>query len=453
MRVAKRRPFLAVAALAVVALGACVGDGDDLATLQTPANGGALFARYVSLGNSITAGFQSAGIVDSTQRNAYPNLLAQRAGTPFNQPLFARPGCPPLMTAPLTPSTAASTCVRVDTARSPAPGNLAVPGVRIADLFQIPSGQIAQLYSLITGGKTEAQAMVDAQPTFVSAWIGNNDALSAALSGTLGPLAAGADSNLTRLAPFQASVTQLANAIKQSGAQGAVLIGVVFADSASPLLQPGAYFYLSRDAAGKFNGKPVNANCSPVTALGTPNPLAFNLVSFQIVSSALPEINCDPASAQGGTFLLDAAERAVLGARIAAYNAALKAAADANGWLYVNPMDILRPELARVCTATVSPGCPTGSAGRYNQVRKCQALPAALASGSAAAIQGAVLTSCPVPPTGATATFAAPNFFGALISYDGVHPSTAAHVLIARSLAGSINTKYGTKLNTLVDRT
>jgi len=430
-----------VAALAVMALGACVGDGDDLATLQTPANGGALFARYVSLGNSITAGFQSAGIVDSTQRNAYPNLLAQRAGTPFNQPLFARPGCPPLMTAPLTPSTAASTCVRVDTARSPAPGNLAVPGVRIADLFQIPGGQIAQLYSLITGGKTEAQAMIDAQPSFVSAWIGNNDALSAALSGTLGPLAAGADSNLTRLAPFQASVTQLANAIKQSGAQGAVLIGVVFADSASPLLQPGAYFFLSRDAAGKFNGKPVNANCSPVTALGTPNPLAFNLVSFQIVSSALPEINCDPASAQGGTFLLDAAERAVLGARIAAYNAALKAAADANGWLYVNPMDILRPELAR--TVTIS-----GTA-RYNQVRKCQALPAALATGSAANVQTAVLTSCPVPPTGATATFAAPNFFGALISYDGVHPSTAAHQLIARYLADKINVKYGTTLSTL----
>ena len=107
----------------------------------------------------------------------------------------------------------------------------------------------------------------------------------------------------------------------------------------------------------------------------------------------------------------------------------------------MNPMDILRPELAR--TVTIS-----GTA-RYNQVRKCQALPAALASGSAAAIQGAVVTSCPVPPTGSTATFAAPNFFGALISFDGVHPSSAAHLLIARSLAASINTKYGTALNTL----
>ncbi|HVG43422.1 MAG TPA: SGNH/GDSL hydrolase family protein [Longimicrobium sp.] len=444
MRVATRRPLLAAAALATLALGACVGDGDVLRPEVNPA-GGTLFTRYVSLGNSITAGFQSAGIVDSTQRNAYPNLLARSAGTPFTQPMFARPGCPPLMTAPLVASTAAPTCARVDSVRVPYPGNVAVPGVRIADLFAIPGGQISQLYTLITGGRTQIQAMADAQPTFVSAWIGNNDALSAALSGTLGPLAAGADSNLTRLSSFQASVTAMASSIKASGAQGAVLIGVVFADSASPLLQPGAYFFLSRDAAGKFNGKLVNANCSPVTALGTPNPLSRNLVSFQSVSSALPEINCDPASAQGGAFLLDAAERAVLGQRIADYNAALKAAADANGWLYVNPMDILRPELARVCTAAVTPACPTGSSGRYNQVRKCQLLATAA---TAAQFQTAVLNSCPAPgPT------AAPNFFGALISFDGVHPSTAGHVLVARSLATSINTKYGTKLNTLIDRT
>jgi len=109
MRVATRRPLLATAALAALAaLGACVGDGDVLNPAVDPA-AGSLFVRYVSLGNSITAGFQSAGIVDSTQRNAYPNLLARAAGgIPFQQPMFARPGCPPLMTAPLTPCR--STC-------------------------------------------------------------------------------------------------------------------------------------------------------------------------------------------------------------------------------------------------------------------------------------------------------------------------------------------------------
>jgi len=443
MRVAIRRPLSAAAALATLALGACVGDDQAILNNPNPANGGVLFQRYVALGNSITAGYQSGGILAATEDSAYPRLLAIRASiTNFGQPRLAGTGCPQPFTAPLTPSTVTGTsCVRIDSTAYTQ--NLGVPGVRIADAFVTPNNPTVafqRLYGLITGGKSEVQAMIDARPTFVSAWLGNNDALSAALGGVLGPTAAGADSTLTRLAAFQASVQALETSIKVSGAQGVALVGVVFADSAAPLLQPGAYFFLSRDAAGKFNGKPVNDNCSPVTALGTPNPLSQNLVSFQVLSSAVPEINCDPANAYGGVYLLDSAERAVLGARVAAYNAAIKAAADRNGWVYVNPMDILRPELAR--TTTVA-----GTA-RFNQIRKCQALNAALATGSAAAIQGAVLTSCPVPPSGPTATFAAPNFFGALISFDGVHPSSAAHVLIARGMATAINAKYGTQLIT-----
>ncbi|HTD69913.1 MAG TPA: hypothetical protein VK647_05630, partial [Gemmatimonadales bacterium] len=36
-----------------------------------PYAGGAMFQRYVAMGNSITAGFQSGGINDSTQRRSY----------------------------------------------------------------------------------------------------------------------------------------------------------------------------------------------------------------------------------------------------------------------------------------------------------------------------------------------------------------------------------------------
>ena len=49
-----------------------------------------------------------------------------------------------------------------------------------------------------------------------------------------------------------------------------------------------------------------------------------------------------------------------------------------------------------------------------------------------------------IPPfpniASATATF------GNLISLDGVHPSAAAHVLLANDIIGVINAKYGTKL-------
>ncbi|HEX9937007.1 MAG TPA: SGNH/GDSL hydrolase family protein [Longimicrobium sp.] len=439
MRVAFRRPLTAAAALATLALGACVDDDQSIVETQTPANGGALFQRYVSLGNSITAGFQSGGLTAIMQDSSYPRLLATRASVQgFGQPLIAGAGCPQPMTAPLTPAPTpppGSPCGRIDT--SAFTQNLAVPGVRIADLFVTPSNPLnpaQRLYGLLTGGRSQVNAMIAADPTFVSVWIGNNDALSAALGGVLGPTAAGADSNLTRLSVFQTSLNALVDSIKRAGPQGALLVGVVDAVLAAPLIQPGAYFYIARDAAtGRFQGKTVNANCSPVNNLGQPNPLAANMVSFQMVAdNNFPEINCDPAAypvgdPRRGAHLLDTSEQLVVRTRVGQYNAAIQAAANANGWAYADPNAILGPLLIQ-----------KNAQGRYQNVRKCQDLGTAT---TAAQFQAAVLNSCPV--TGATA---APGFFGTLISFDGVHPSTAAHKILATEFARIINTKYGTQI-------
>jgi lysophospholipase L1-like esterase len=78
--------------------------------------------------------------------------------------------------------------------------------------------------------------------------------------------------------------------------------------------------------------------------------------------------------------------------------------------------------------------------GRADQLRKCQDLATAT---TAAQFQAAVLNTCPV--TGPTA---APNFFGALSSFDGVHPSALGQRAIANLIAAAVNTKYGTSLAT-----
>lgn len=427
----------AAAVAATVLLGACVGDGDDLLAPRSTANGGDLFVRYVALGNSITAGFQSGGLNDSLQVRAYPVLLAQRAGATFDAPLVARPGCPRPFLAPLGTTGrvgTADSCVRINNPRITS--NLAVPGARVRDLYQFPSGQLASLNTLLVGPRTQVRAMIEARPTFVSLWIGNNNALEAAVGGILGPRAAGADSTLTPLATFQQQLNILVDSIKFAAPQGAMLVGVVNAVQFAPVLQPGAYFFLARDAAtGNFQGKPVNANCSPVTALGTPNPLAANMVSFQIVAdAAFPEINCDPAAypvgdPRRGAYLTDTQEQAIITQRINDYNAAIQAAATANNWVFVNPNTVFAPAALSKDTN-----------GRYQQLRKCQDLATAT---NAAAFQAAVLNSCPV--TGPTA---APNFFGALVSFDGVHPSTAAHILFAGRFAEAINARYQTTLST-----
>jgi len=53
---------------AVLVVAACEADHDVFG--PNPPIGGELFRSYVAIGNSITAGFQSGGINDSTQLQA-----------------------------------------------------------------------------------------------------------------------------------------------------------------------------------------------------------------------------------------------------------------------------------------------------------------------------------------------------------------------------------------------
>jgi hypothetical protein len=215
--------------------------------------------------------------------------------------------------------------------------------------------------------------------------------------------------------------------------QGAALIGVTNPVAAMPLLQPGAFFFAARDAQGNFLGKPVNLNCSPVTALGQLNPLARNMVSYAIVPDVnFPEINCDPAAyalgdPRRGAYLLDVQEQQAISIRVAEFNAVIQQAAAANGWAFFDPNVIIAGALAA-----------RDANGRANLIRKCQDLATAT---TPLQIQVAVLNSCPVP--GLTG---APNLFGTLISFDGVHPSAAGHALLAAEVSRSIDMRYGTAI-------
>ena len=85
------RALAALALAAPLILASC-----DDATLMSPdPEAGDVFARYVALGNSITAGFQSDGINDSTQTRSYAAFLAEGMGTRFEVPELRAPGCPP----------------------------------------------------------------------------------------------------------------------------------------------------------------------------------------------------------------------------------------------------------------------------------------------------------------------------------------------------------------------
>ncbi len=406
--------------LAGVSLAAgCVDDE----TLTTPGrSGGDLFARYVALGNSITAGYQSGGINDSTQLRAYPVLLARQAGAGFEAPLLTRPGCPPPLTAPFgtarvttntPPGTPAGTMCFFRTTTAPRQiQNLAVPSARIASGLDINVAANA-LTTFILGGRSQFQAARAFQPTLVSVWLGNNDALEAAISGN--PAA------LTPLAAFQASATALVDSLRTIPTlQDGILIGVVDA-TVIPALQPGAYFFLAASTTGgRFGGaagKLVNANCAP----GTPG--GSNLVAIQILADAnFPEINCSneaypTGDPRRGTYVLTSAEAAAISQRVTEFNAALNTRAQATGWTFVNPNAVLLAASNNLQDAS--------------RIRKCQGLATAT---TPTALQLAVQNTCPssAPAVG----------FGSLISFDGFHPSTLAHQLITNALIDALNAKH-----------
>jgi lysophospholipase L1-like esterase len=411
----------AVALAGTVLLGACVGDGDEVLSPRVPLAGGELFQRYVSLGNSITAGYQSDGINDSTQVRAYPVLLAERAGAEFYAPLVMRPGCPRPFRSPLGATgrvTAASgdttsTCVRIN--NPPFVSNLAVPGERIGDLLTFPAGNVGKLHTLLVGPNTQLQAMTNARPSLVSVWIGNNDALQAGLSGNL--------ALLTPTALFAARADSVLDAIQAAAPRDAIVIGVIN-PSIAPLLQRGAYFhlaYIGEISAGRPSpfGRPVNANCAP----GTPG--GARQVSLAIASQAttgpgaIAEVSC----AADAPFVLNEEEATTLTASVNAFNTALQQGTvgrrpDGGNWLYIDPMAILNPFVNDPA-----------------RLRKCQGLATAT---TPAQFQAAVTNTCPSLTAG----------FGSLISFDGVHPSSAAHVIIANYVAAQLNTRYGLTLPT-----
>src|SRR5580704_14185948 len=70
-------------------LGACK---PDIHTPK-PSSGSADFSRYISVGNSLTAGYADGGLYLAGQQNSYPSIIAKQlqsvGGGPFNQPLFS----------------------------------------------------------------------------------------------------------------------------------------------------------------------------------------------------------------------------------------------------------------------------------------------------------------------------------------------------------------------------
>jgi lysophospholipase L1-like esterase len=389
--------LFAAAALGII-LGASACQND---VLFRPANFvpiDPLFERYVSMGNSITAGFQSGGINDSTQLQSYAVLLANRMGSPFFEPLMNRPGCPAPYTNVFTQTRIAggpTTCAlrKIQAVPPPYISNTAVPGAEAIDPYNNldAASNANALTTFFLGGMTQVQMMERARPTFVTLWIGNNDVLGAATNA-----ANGGDSALVTPVPaFQTRYSALLDSIEAVNPQGVVLIGVANV-TAIPYFSRGSTYLGAKLANQLPPTMTVTANCAPPRgdSVLVPFPFGAALVGAA-AAGASTTLDCTEIQT------VQPAELVNLVSTVTAYNSYIASQATARGWTYYNPNTAL-DSLRTVATA-VRPFPLIG--------QPCSANP-----------------------------------FGTAFSCDAVHPSAATHKLIANKLRQAINAAYGTAI-------
>lgn len=378
-----------------------------------------MFRRYAALGNSITAGFQSAGISDSVQRRSYAQLLAAAMGTSFNYPRLNGRGCPPPFTNNVLQTrvggATSSTCdLRVTV--NGLLNSVAVPGNAVGTLLSNFGGSPSQfdpLKTLFLGGRTELELMEELHPTFVSLWIGNNDVLGAFISTSN----AGDTTQITPVAQFTAQFDSVADVIAASNPKGVVMISVANV-TAIPFASSAAIYYCLKNGGcpaplpaqdARLAGIPtftVNANCSPAgVGLTTLVPWVIALRRVDSAVGGAPKtIDCSD-----GPSVISGAEITAMATAITAYNAHIAEVAEERGWAYWD----------------INPALQAERQGATNPTGRIPAFP---------------------DVNGAFANPRTSVLFGPLFSLDGVHPSSTAHRLVADSVAATINRVYGTSL-------
>jgi len=400
------RRVVAGALLAIAVVGC---EHQELVSLPRSPVNRTLFVSYVAMGNSITAGYQSGGIVDSTQRESYAAVIAHQAGTRYAYPSLLFPGCPPPIVnfqtqARLNNGTSTTCNLRTASSVTAVLNNVAVPGAITLDPTSVSTPASNPLTTFILGGKTQAQRALDALPTFVSIEIGNNDVLSAAEHGTVVPEASIGSPGVT---PVDTVVAQYARMVSVLTTARPTLKGLlvgVFDVTALPSLFPAESLYSNPEFQAEFTAAAGGSVSYEPNCVGSHALIAIGIMQFWEEAGIPAVVSCQagvPAEPYGDFFVLDSTKLRIIGAAVTGYNAYISAKADSLGWAYVDPNVAL----------------------------------------------GALKSSGAIP--------ALPNFlsatqpFGPYITLDGIHPSALAHQILANLLIGGINAKYGVAIDTV----
>lgn len=346
--------------------------------------------RYVSLGDSLTMGVISASIGEKGQLASYPRQLHFAASSgPFEQPLVSDPGLPARMTlkslSPLVISPEAGIGSPINLT-APAYQNLGISGANVSDTLNNPG--IGTAHALVLRGLgTAVQQAVAQSPTFITLWIGNNDVLGAAVSGIV------IDGiTLTPADAFEADFRAVVEALAATGADIAFanigsVTSIPFVNTIAPVL------------IDPTTQRPVLIGGQPVPLIGPDGLLAPNDKVLLTAGALLARGDGIPVELGGNgnplpdTVVLNAAEVAAIGVRIAEINAIIATVAAENGAALVDVADTF----GRLATRGLSVG-------------------------------GIDYTT---------------ELFGGIFSFDGVHPSPFGYAVVTNEFIREINRHFG----------
>ncbi|WP_316850893.1 SGNH/GDSL hydrolase family protein [Pedobacter agri] len=320
--------------------------------IDTPAGtsaGQANFGKYISVGNSLTAGFADGGLYLEGQKVAYPNLLAAQmasvGGGTFTSPFFADAqanGSGYLNLSALVNGSPTLSNVTTNLAYRDATHlakysgeiqNLGVPGMRVDLAFAAPySAANMYMERLLTdsqvGTTTYFQFIQGRNHTFFSLWLGNNDALGWA---TNGGVTTDATNVLTDKATFSMLFSNLVNALTAGGQKG--VVGTIPDVTAVP------YFNTVTVPALLAAAKAINPAAVAVfiqTATGVRAATSEDLIRLPFQSAGLfgtgtIPYGLDPRNPIANNWVLDKDEVARVKDYVNSYNSTIKSLANSKG--------------------------------------------------------------------------------------------------------------------------
>ena len=411
-----RNRSFAAGALALVVLASCNEDR------TTGPPGQEAFARYVSIGTSVSMGVQSDGVYYASQQHAWPALLAHQAfATKFTEPLVQGPGCYSPLIAPIQfqrrlsgaqyPAIVASdqTCALLGSISLPT-NNVAIDGattyaaLRVtpdttnAAPANVESDQRKRLYKAVLAPKlSQVTSMMQQNPTLVSVELGANEVLRTVTGGILVPAAAyrQPDNTFTfyPITLWQPQYDAIVDSVAKTGAK-ALLVSVPLIPSLVGVY-PGDDFYQQAAAFQSF-GIVVNPDCQGNTNL----IYAFGKVLTALGSAKPYNFSCTD-NPQAPDFILTQADTAFIDGLIRQMNTHISAQATAHSWSYFD----FNGALAKFVAAK----------GHFSL---------------------SAFLSCTRP-------------FGQYVSLDGIHPTADGQQEIANAAAAALNSTYGFQIPTV----